>query len=353
MKKFVVSEKCIACGNCLLETKLLQEDAEGKAVPANGGYFSDDFLAKAEEIVAACPVQALSIAEGEGADLSKLPEKLQNALAKITVPKVSREDVKMHAQDYRMTCSYPQGEYRYDYSSESRAMSAAENEFDRICYSQYKKLILEVFVQYKEDKLRKFYTFDESGFWGQINKQYADVLQEFAGAAAAGGIKLPADFKEFAVFPGGSANEKDSVLVYMLNVRLKEFEDRGCEDVMRELRDIPHTSRSDYRIDMDYDDMEVYAGTSFFGNDKYEDKYCYKDVYKACEDFMGDLKNAINYVDYDSQVFDSIDTALKDYQERVQKEIAKKVALLSKAVANSKTAQLNSGVGDSKAALLK
>ena len=54
MKKFVVSEKCIACGNCLLETKLLQEDAEGKAVPANGGYFSDDFLAKAEEIVAAC-----------------------------------------------------------------------------------------------------------------------------------------------------------------------------------------------------------------------------------------------------------------------------------------------------------
>lgn len=48
MKKFVVSEKCIACGNCLLETKLLQEDAEGKAVPVNGGYFSDDFLAKAE-----------------------------------------------------------------------------------------------------------------------------------------------------------------------------------------------------------------------------------------------------------------------------------------------------------------
>lgn len=89
MKKFVVSEKCIACGNCLLETKLLQEDAEGKAVPVNGGYFSDDFLAKAEEIVAGCPVQALSIAEGAGADLSKLPEKLQNALAKITVPNVT------------------------------------------------------------------------------------------------------------------------------------------------------------------------------------------------------------------------------------------------------------------------
>lgn len=122
-------------------------------------------------------MQALSIAEGAGADLSKLPEKLQNALAKITVPNVTRKDVEMHAQDYRMTCSYPQGEYRYDYSSESRAMSAAESEFDRICYSQYKKFILEVFVQYKEDKLRKFYTFDESGFWGQINKQYADVLQ--------------------------------------------------------------------------------------------------------------------------------------------------------------------------------
>ena len=350
MKKFVVSEKCIACGNCLLETKLLQEDAEGKAVPVNGGYFSDDFLAKAEEIVAGCPVQALSIAEGAGADLSKLPEKLQNALAKITVPDVTRKDVEMHAQDYRMTCSYPQGEYRYDYSSESRAMSAAESEFDRICYSQYKKFILEVFVQYKEDKLRRFYTFDESGFWGQINKQYADVLQEFAGAAAAGGIMLPADFKEFAVFPGGS---KNSTLVDIINARLKEFEDRGCNDVMREFNGCNYTSRSDYRDYMDTDDTEVYAGTSFFGNDKYEDKYCYKDVNKACEEYMGDLKDAINYVDYDSQVIDTIDAALNDYKERVQKEIDKKVALLSKAVASSKVAQLNSGVGDSKAALLK
>ena len=118
MKKFVVSEKCIACGNCLLETKLLQEDAEGKAVPVNGGYFSDDFLAKAEEIVAGCPVQALSIAEGAGADLSKLPEKLQNALAKITVPNVNGNVVDIHGEDYGMSCSYRLGEYRYDFCSE-------------------------------------------------------------------------------------------------------------------------------------------------------------------------------------------------------------------------------------------
>lgn len=332
MKKFVVSDKCIACGSCLLETNLLQEDAEGKAEPVAGGYISTDFLPKAQEITAACPVQALSIEEAENVDLSKLPEKLKKALTEITIPNVTRKDVEMHAQDYRMTCAYPQGEYRYDYSSESRAQSAAEREFDRICYSQYKKFILEVFVQYKEDKLRKFYTFDESGFWGQINKQYAAVLQELAGEAAAGGIKLPADFKEFAVFPGGSANEKESVLVYMLNVRLKEFEDRGCNDVMSEFSDIPHTSRSEYETYWDTDDTEVYAGTSFFGNEKYEDRYCYKDVYKACEEYMSDLKNAINYVDYDAQVFDSIDTALKDYKERVQQEIDKKVEQLRKAV---------------------
>ena len=47
---------------------------------------------------------------------------------------------------------------------------------------------------------------------------------------------------------------------------------------------------------------------------------------------MSDLKNAINYVDYDAQVLDTIDAALNDYKERVQKEIDKKVALLSKAV---------------------
>ena len=65
------------------------------------------------------------------------------------------------------------------------------------------------------------------------------------------------------------------------------------------------------------------------------------------------MKDAITSVDYDSQVIDTIDAALNDYKERVQKEIDKKVALLSKAVASSKVAQLNSGVGDSKAALLK
>ena len=97
MKKFVVSEKCIACGNCLLETKLLQEDAEGKAVPVNGGYFSDDFLAKAEEIVAGCPVQALSIAEGaankqnycktqkQKKPFRMLPEKMLRCTHRITV----------------------------------------------------------------------------------------------------------------------------------------------------------------------------------------------------------------------------------------------------------------------------
>lgn len=79
-KSLWLVKNALLCGNCLLETKLLQEDAEGKAVPVNGGYFSDDFLAKAEEIVAGCPLVRLSIAEGAGADLSKLPEKLQKTL---------------------------------------------------------------------------------------------------------------------------------------------------------------------------------------------------------------------------------------------------------------------------------
>ena len=110
MKKFVVSEKCIACGNCLLETKLLQEDAEGKAVPVNGGYFSDDFLAKAEEIVAGCPVQALSIAEGAGADLSKLPEKLlaEGKAAKFLYPHhQSRGDLLRVAENNDFTVVLP------------------------------------------------------------------------------------------------------------------------------------------------------------------------------------------------------------------------------------------------------
>lgn len=331
MKKFVVSDKCIACGSCLLETKLLQEDAEGRAVPVAGGYISTDFLPKAQEITAACPVQALSIEEAENVDLSKLPEKLKKALTEISIPNVTRKDVEMHAQDYRMTCAYPQGEYRYDYSSESRAQSAAEREFDRICYSQYQKFILEVFSQFKDDKLRKYYTLDEQSFWGSLNKKYEAVLQKIStevSTATNGKIKLDADFTHFEVIPGDKADPDDNYYFYTL----KHFDERRCDDVMSEFNSSNYTSRSEYLDYMDTDDMEVYAGTSFFGNDKYEDRYCYKDVSKACEEYMSDLKTAINYVDYDGEIFDRIEGAIEDYKKRVQREIDKKVEQLSKAV---------------------
>lgn len=55
MKKFCVSKDCNACGECILQTDLLIEDAAGYAVPVADGYIKAENLEKAQAVVAACP----------------------------------------------------------------------------------------------------------------------------------------------------------------------------------------------------------------------------------------------------------------------------------------------------------
>lgn len=332
MQKFQVDSKCIGCGSCFLETNLLVEDSAGKAVPAAKGSISEAFLPKAKGIVAACPVKALSIVTTTAVDLKTLPQLLEKKLKAVIIPEVKLQDIKMDAHKYSLSCPYPRGENQYVYSSESKAFRAAENEFDRICYSQYRRFILDIFVQYREDKLRYYYTFDENSFWHKLNSQYEKILIEIANefeAVTEGKKKLPAGFTTFAEYPRGVANAEENDLYI-----LKHFDEKStCSGVMQDFNESEYHTRHSY-IDMyaDIDDMEVYTGESFWGDSKYEDRYCYSNVYKACEEYIKDLKDSINYVEVEDHPYDCLRNAIQNYKERVAVLIKQKVAELSKAV---------------------
>lgn len=325
MKKFNVSEKCICCGACVAATDLLVENDEGKAKASDKGYISDDFMQQAEEIVKSCPVNAISIINaGISSDtgekgLIQLANLLEHKLKEIQISEISCKDVNFDAKNYPINCPYPNGQHKYIYSSSSKAVNAGFDEFKRIAYSQHGRFITDILVQYKIDKIRPYYIFDESSYYYQMNKQFEKVLNNFANEAEAlsdGKISFSNNFVKFDVFP-----KKDGNMEFA-----SEFEEFQIQSqIMHELHDF--ASLDSYKSSIDWDDMEVYAGTSLFGNEKYKDMYCYQDVYEVVEEFITDLKDAMNYMDdvIEEKAVSTINWCIKPYKEEVNKQIIEKV----------------------------
>lgn len=334
MKKFRVSDKCICCGACIVATNLLVENDEGKAKASDKGYISNDFLQKAEDIVNSCPVNAISIIEtgissntGEEG-LIQLSDLLESRLKEIKIVDVSYKDVKFNARNYAISRPYPRGQDHYTYSSSSKAVSAGFDEFKRIAYSQHGRFITDILVQYKIEKIRPYYIFDESSYYYQINKQFEKVLNEFVNEAEAlsnGNIVFPNGFREFNVFP-----KKDDNMEFAAS--FEEFQIQS--QIMHELQDF--ASLDSYKSGIDWDDMEVYAGTSLFGNEKYKDMYCYRDVEQVIEEFITDLKDAMNYLDDDieKKAISTINWCIKQYREKVNKQLIEKVNEYKKYIGN-------------------
>ena len=119
MKKFCVSKDCNACGECILQTDLLVEDAAGYAVPIADGYIKAENLEKAQAVVSACPAHALSIVEQADIilDADKMGAALEEKLKAIDIPSVSSSELRFDEDDYEVSAGYADGEYDYKYSS--------------------------------------------------------------------------------------------------------------------------------------------------------------------------------------------------------------------------------------------
>lgn len=332
MKTFEISEKCVFCGMCTQKTNLLVEDATGKVVPAQKCVITSQFLKEAEDIVKNCPAGAIRIVEKgdvKSFDKNSLANLLRTKLEKVEKPVLKKDDVKLDVDKYNIT--YPRMRFAsgYEYSSESSAESAALSEFDRNVYSQYTRFITEVLVQYREDKLKKYYTFDKNSFWGQANAKYEKVLLDFVNEVEGSSdskIKFPADFVKFEAYPGGVPDVEKSNHMWIL----KHFDEyQIIPRIMREFHDYPHTNKEDYRTYIDTDDMEVYAGKGFFGGDNYKTKYSYS-AYDLPKVYLSDLKSAIRYADIEDRPISEVESAIKSYNEEVKKEIEKKLDVLKK-----------------------
>lgn len=335
MKKFKVnSEKCICCGMCISQTDLIAENDVGKAYAIESGYIADDFLKKAEEILLTCPQKAIAIVEDRysGLNLSEIVEQFKKELLAITISDIKMEDIKFEPQNYSVSMPYPSGEYDYRYSSESKAEKAGLEEFDRIAYSQYRKFILEIMVQYKYDKLKYYYDFNGKSFWEINNKKYEDVLMKFMSLAQASSkkkLKFPANFTSFEVYPDRTPREALKNCLYIL-ANFEEF--RIIDSVWAEFKTGSYSNRSDYASYMDTDDTEEYLGTSFFGGDKYEYRYCYRNVRGAVEEFIRDLKNAMKYVDLEESPYHAINYGVKQYRANAEKMISEKLETFKRLV---------------------
>ena len=331
----MVLEECIACGQCILMTDLLVETAEGKAAAASKGYIDDSFMAQAQDIVSDCPAQALRIIEvGQaqnigGKGLAELKTALENQLRSFKFPSITTKHINFKADNYAISVPFAQGEYNYAYSSESGARRAGKEEFDRILYSQYRPIILSVFVQYKNDKLQPFYTCErtEKSFYYGVNREIEKILQAIATEAEAvtnGKCKLPQDFTEFNVYPN---HRKDGYL----DIALKGFENRSTQSgIIAALKDLSHTSLNDYAEGIDTDDSEEYDGEGFFGNSKYKTKWCYSGIQSVCEDYIKDLKWAMDYVDIDEAALEVVNSVVNEYIQEAKKAIESKIAEFSK-----------------------
>lgn len=338
MKKFNVSANCIACGMCVIMTDLLEENNHGKVYAIESGYISEEYLFEANKIVEICPVDAISIVEvksvkGIGEQgLKDLGEILENKLKDIKKVFVTKQDINFNSNNYSIDFGDAKGQYNYIYSNSSQAEAAGIAEFNRIAYSQYRPFILSVFVQYKNDKLKPYYTFDDSSFYAKFNHKYEKILNEIVAEAqslSSKSISFPDDFTKFDVYPGGLDSSYRENVTYTL----RHFEEKSTQSgIIAEFKSGSYSSLDSYKMYVDTDDMEVYCGEDWRGRSKFKVKYCYYSVYNAVKEFISDLKNAMNYVDIDETALYFLSGAIDSYNKEIDKEVEKKIKIFNEVV---------------------
>lgn len=333
MKKLVVSEACVACGNCTAEGKYFREQADGKAAPAGSGLVAEADLAQVEALVKLCPVQAISIQEAGGGGRATLQEvrDLINRLAAFKVDDPGREVYRYNSKDYSLSVPYSAHNHRYDFKSESKATSAGLDEFNRLMYAQMSTYIRQLAVDYKNKKLRQFYTYEQKPglFYYDTNQKVAALLEEIVAKlkdATGGSVAIPEGLAQFDLVPPAVAEAEDYKNLSRA-AQLKHFEEFAPVGEVK--ADMDTLSSFELYINTDYITESVRKKSFFGSSDDYEDVdvYCY-DVQEACETLAQDIiRNGDDMTNTDHLDY-LIKYVVGIYREAVQKEIAQKVQIL-------------------------
>lgn len=337
MKKFIVSEACNGCGECMIRTHLLTENEKGFAIPVVGLYIREDKLAEAEQTAAMCPVQALSIVDvGTSRDIQTLPKELNNRLSAVEIPDVSREDLKFKDKEYSLHIGHDADDDCAEFSSRNRAKSEGESRFYEIFWNHRQDYVLDVLSQYKSKKLRQFFDFKnrKKSYYVKVSQQMEMILSEISMQAAAlteDEITLPKNFITFCP-------EKDKDFQKKAAEQLDKYFDTTdyVRDYLEELEKEKSYRRRDYEEHIYAQERVEIVGKDWLGNNKIKTVYRYKNVNELGKELARDVSRNLAMPGRLRAIDDIAETEVNYilglYRELVEKEIQKKVKMLEAAI---------------------
>lgn len=339
MKQIDVSKECNGCGLCVMNCSFLKENDEGNAEFIKGMSISENDIKNVEQVISDCPQKALSIVDvsstskSGAAGAKEVLDKLKKSVDDFKIAKIGNSAVKLDAKRYPLDIPYSSREYRREYSSESSARTAARDEFNRLCYSEsaYRPMIKKVFVEYKVNVLKPYYTCEdnETSAYYQYNVQMRDMLSKAYAEIKdllGGSLSVGEDWTSFSVYPA----KKDWGIE-----ALAEFDERSTSSgIISSLKDISHTSLNDYVSDMDFDSDEEYAGEGLFGKTKYKTVWYFDGFRNAAKSFIDDLTWAIGYMssDIEEGAVDNINSIMESLEKSIKEEMNKKISLIEKSI---------------------
>ncbi|MBY0205049.1 Ferredoxin [Paenibacillus polysaccharolyticus] len=212
MKRIAVSDKCVACGSCVVNSEFLTETPEGFAIPVDPGLITEVQYLDFKEVEVSCPVQAISVEDEyitghSGSEaLVKLKALISEKLDNFSIPYPSQSDYDFVENNYEAPPLLTKDMSAKVYNSYDKADREGFNAFKDTMYSQQKALIQAVCINYKTKQLKKFsyYNKTEGNYFYDINREIAKTLGEvvvLGQAISNNQLNLPADFSEFDVGP--------------------------------------------------------------------------------------------------------------------------------------------------------
>lgn len=343
MRKIEVKEECMGCGQCILNTKYLEENEEGKPVFADGMDVSDEDVDEVRSVIDGCPVNALSLVEltavtGSGRKvLNEIIEKLEKDISEVNIPRITTNDIKFIPENYSIPAAYSNKEYDARYNSEGQARSAARSEFQSLMYSEsaYRPMLKQVFVEYKVNVLKPYYTYEnnDSSYYYKFNHKYAEKLSIYYSdlqKTLGDEFNLSDDWKKFEVYP---ATGKGSIESEIDEVRF--FDERSTSSgIIAEMKSSSYTSLDYYMGMMDFDYYEEYVGEGMFGRSKMKKKWSFSGFSEAANEFVKDLKDAIRLADpgIEGNGENAVNNNITRYENKVKSKLKEKLSQLKQLI---------------------
>ncbi len=309
MRNIKINEKCNQCGICVLKCpEFFTENESGDVRVAASSVNVTPAL---ENAVKSCPVQAIEL--GAEADSRQAVQGYLRELEKMKEGiTVTRNDIAFH-EGYAMAVCVPYaGMSDYSYRSSSQAERAGYDAFVSRSYSQIDNLILERITEYRMNEIRPYYTTDGNSVYAKNNQKIVDLLKAISVSVRAG--TLPSDFCTV------NAQPDTNNLIWKMLERGEIISNNFISKVKKEFS----YSASEYKVYIDYDDMEDYRG---------KDVYCYK-AGEASNELGKDLGQALKWAksDIEDGALDYVKPLVDTYNKSLKACLEQKIAAVKRAL---------------------